>query len=177
MELPKINIDKILYATDLSENARLAFAYAVSLADLYGAELLILHVLPEIPHLDDQIKLYVDAAQWEEIKKSQKDDARAALIGKRNDHVLIREVLDRFRQGAGRAPNEPGAETDEIIVEAGHPVEQIVRVAEEHSCDLIVMGRHGYGALKDALMGGVARGVLRRSQKPVFLIKLPDDEL
>jgi nucleotide-binding universal stress UspA family protein len=177
MELPKVNINKVLYATDLSENARVAFAYAVSLADLYGAELLILHVLPDDPRVDDQIKLYVDPGQWEDIKKSHKEDARAALIGKRHDHALIREVLDRFRQGAGRAPNESGAESDEILVETGHPVEQIVRVAEEKSCDLIVMGRHGYGALQDALMGGVARGVLRRSQKPVLLVKLPAEDL
>jgi len=74
MELPKVNINKVLYATDLSENARVAFAYAVSLADLYGAGLLILHVLPENPQMDDQVKLYVGAAQWEEIKKSHKDD-------------------------------------------------------------------------------------------------------
>jgi nucleotide-binding universal stress UspA family protein len=38
------------------------------------------------------------------------------------------------------------------------------------------MGRHGDGALKDALMGGVARGVLRHSSKPVLLVKLPDEE-
>ena len=177
MELPKVNINRVLYATDLSENARVAFAYAVSLADLYRAELLILHVLPEEDaRLDDQIKLYVGVAQWEDIKKSHKENARAALIGKRRDHALIREVLDRFCQGAGRTANEPGAENDEIIVETGHPVEQIVRVAEERSCDLIVMGRHGYGALQDALMGGVARGVLRRSQKPVLLIKLSDEK-
>ena len=61
-------------------------------------------------------------------------------------------------------------------MERGHPVEQIVRVAEEHNIDLIVMGRHGYGALKDALMGGVARGVLRHSPKPVLLVKLPEEE-
>jgi len=176
MELPKVKINKIMYATDLSENARVAFAYAASLADLYGAELLILHVLPENPYMDDQIKLYVGAAQWEEIKKRHKEEARAALIGKRHDHAMIRDVLDRFRQGAGRAPSEPGAETDEILLETGHPVEQIVRVSEERNCDLIVMGRHGYGALKDALMGGVARGVLRRSQKPILLVKLPEEE-
>ena len=34
MILPKVEVNKILYATDLSENARYAFAYAVSLADL-----------------------------------------------------------------------------------------------------------------------------------------------
>ncbi len=39
MTLPKVEVKKILYATDLSENARYAFAYAVSLADLYAPPL------------------------------------------------------------------------------------------------------------------------------------------
>lgn len=39
MKLPEINVKKILYAKDLSENARYAFAYAVSLANFYGAGL------------------------------------------------------------------------------------------------------------------------------------------
>jgi len=39
MILPKVDINRLLYATDLSENARYAFAYAVSLANLYGASI------------------------------------------------------------------------------------------------------------------------------------------
>jgi nucleotide-binding universal stress UspA family protein len=51
----------------------------------------------------------------------------------------------------------------------------IAKNRSQKNIDLIVMGRHGYGALKDALMGGVARGVLRHSYKPVLLVKLPED--
>ncbi|MBW2297332.1 MAG: universal stress protein, partial [Deltaproteobacteria bacterium] len=40
-------IERILYATDLSENARFAAAYAISQASLYGAKIIFLHVLPE----------------------------------------------------------------------------------------------------------------------------------
>lgn len=49
MILPNIKIKKILYATDLSGTAVYAFSYAVSLADMYGAGILILHVLAEFP--------------------------------------------------------------------------------------------------------------------------------
>jgi nucleotide-binding universal stress UspA family protein len=42
MILPKVDIKRILYATDLSESARHAFAYAVSLANLYGASITLL---------------------------------------------------------------------------------------------------------------------------------------
>jgi nucleotide-binding universal stress UspA family protein len=41
-------IKKILYPTDLSENARYAFGYAVSLANRYNAEITVLHVVEEI---------------------------------------------------------------------------------------------------------------------------------
>ena len=43
MIIPKIK--KILYATDLSENARYSFRYAVSLSHQYDASLTIFHVL------------------------------------------------------------------------------------------------------------------------------------
>ena len=49
MNLPNIQIKKILYATDLSETAVHSFAYAVSLANMYDAGITILHVLAEIP--------------------------------------------------------------------------------------------------------------------------------
>jgi len=175
MELPKVDIKKILYATDLSESARYAFAYAVSIANLYGAQLVMLHVLPEDPDMDDQVKGYVDAELWQDIKRRHLEEARSALIGKRRGHMAIREVLDHFRKDAGRQSDESTAEMDDIVVESGHPVERIIQVAEEKNCDLIVMGRHGYGTLKDALMGGVARGVLQRSAKPVLLIRIAEE--
>jgi nucleotide-binding universal stress UspA family protein len=175
MELPKIDIKKILYATDLSENARVAFAYAVSLANLYDAQLVMLHVVPEDRALDEQVAGYVDAKLWKEIKSRHLEEARSVLIGKRREHLAIEEVLNHFRKDAGRQLNKSAAEADDIMVESGEPVEKIVAVAEKSNCDLIVMGRHGYGALKDALMGGVARGVLRRSAKPVLLIRLPEE--
>ncbi len=49
MKLPDIQIKKILYATDLSKSAVHTFSYAVSLANMYGAGITILHVLAEFP--------------------------------------------------------------------------------------------------------------------------------
>ena len=176
MELPKVNIKNILYATDLSESARYAFAFAVSLSGLYQAKLIILHVLLEDPDLDEKVRGYVSPAEWDRIKSQHFDEVRDALIGKRRDHLAIRDVLNKFRRDVETEMNAGKIDMDEVLVERGHPVEQIIKVSEEKNCDLIVMGRHGYGALKDALMGGVARGVLRRSGKPVLLVRLPEDE-
>ena len=176
MELLKINIKNILYATDLSENARYAFAYAISLANLYKANLLLLHVLSDVPDIiDKSIIGYISEDQWESIKESHVQEAKEALIGKRRDRAVIGEILDQFSEKAKADFGDHAIPSDEIIVKKGNPVEVILETADENSCDLIVMGTHGRGSLVDAMMGSTARRVVRRSKKPVLVVRLPED--
>ncbi|MBU1398222.1 MAG: universal stress protein, partial [Proteobacteria bacterium] len=94
-----VNIKKILYATDLSDNARYVFAYAVSLAVKYSAGITMLHVVHEIPGFADRsVAGYIDADRWEQIKKRHLDDAYNAMIGKRREHLAIKEALDQFAE-------------------------------------------------------------------------------
>jgi len=172
MILPQVNVKKILYATDLSENARHAFAYAISLANLYRAGLTIVHVLPEDSGLDEKVIGYISAEKWEDIKEGHFQEARQTLIGKRREGMAVKEVLDRFCEEAQTGGT--AFTTDEIMVLRGHPVEQILLAAEDRKCDMIVMGSRGYGALKDAMMGGTARRILRRAKVPVLLVRLPE---
>ena len=177
MALPKVDVKKILYATDLSDNARHAFAYAVSLADLYKAAITIIHVLPEVPALLDQSVIgYISAERWEEIKSQQLDEAKEALIGKKREHLAIKEALHQFSEDVKEKQEGAGFSTDEIIVERGNPVEEILRNTEERNCDLIVMGTHGQGTLADVMLGSTARRVIRRSKMPVLVVRLPEEE-
>lgn len=174
MTLPKVEVKNILYATDLSESARYAFAYALSLAKLYDARITFLHVLPEAPEfVDSHIIRYISADRWEEIKAQHFSEAREALIGKKRDSGAAKAVLDQFSEDAKLGQEGAGLIADEIIVEKGNPVEQILKQAEEKNCDLIVMGTHGQGTLADVVMGSTARRVLRRSKKPVLVVRLP----
>lgn len=176
MILPKVEVKKILYATDLSENARYAFAYAVSLADLYNAAITILHVLPEVPELLDQSVIgYISAERWEEIKSQQLEEAKEALIGKRREHLAVKEALLQFSEDVKQQQQGAGFTTDEVIVVRGNPVEEIIKNAEERNCELIVMGTHGLGTLADAMLGSTARRVIRRSKTPVLVVRLPED--
>jgi len=176
MTLPKVEVKKILYATDLSENARFAFAYAVSLADLYGAKIALLHVLPEVSELMDKHVIgYIDADRWQEIKAQHFEEAKEALIGKRKGHLAIKDVLHQFSEQVKEGQEGEGFITDDIIVERGNPVEQILKHVQERSCDLIVMGTHGHGTLEDVMLGSTARRVIRRSKIPVLVIRLPED--
>ena len=175
MDLPKVDVKKILYATDLSESARYAFAYAVSLADLYNASITFIHVLPEVPKmLDKSVVGYISEERWEEIKSQGVEEAREAIIGKKHDHTAIRNALHQFCEDVKEECGGEGFAMDEIIVVRGNPVEEILKHSEEIDCDMIVMGTHGQGTLADAMIGSTARRVLRRSAKPVLVVRLPE---
>jgi nucleotide-binding universal stress UspA family protein len=175
--LPTVDINRILYATDLSENARYAMAYAVSLANTYCAQIVILHVIDETPdYVDAGVEGYIGADEWAAIKKRNLDETRETLTGKKRGNRMLHEVLERFCQNLRPGTNDHEAAMDETVIRIGNPVTQILETAEEKKCDLIVMGTHGRGALVDAMMGSTTNRVTRRSKIPVLSVRLPDKE-
>ena len=176
MELPKVKIENILYATDLYENAQYAFSYAVSMANQYGARITLLNVLPEMPAIIDSTKAigYIGEERWKTLEEGHFQEANDALISKRRDHHLVRSILDQFSEKANSDFGDRTFESDEVVVEKGNPVEVILNVAKEKNCDLIVMGTHGIGTLADVVMGSTARRVIRRSTTPVLVVRLPE---
>ncbi|MCK4984782.1 MAG: universal stress protein [Desulfobacterales bacterium] len=172
MKLSNIQIKKILYATDLSESAVHAFSYAVSLANMYGAGITILHVLAEFPG-EEFIVNMINRDTWEEIKNRHYSEARDQLIGKKRGHVAIKEVLEAFSEEAKADAKDQTFVTDETLIKTGAPAEIIVQTAKEQNCDLIVMGTHGHGTFADVFVGSTAKWVIRQSSIPVLVIRLP----
>ena len=172
MKLPDIQIKKILYATDLSESAVHAFSYAVSLANLYGAGITILHVMAEFSG-EEFIVNMINTNTWEDIKSRNYAKARDQLIGKKRGQVALKEVLEAFSEEAKADANDQAFAPDEVLIKNGTPAEVIVETAKELSCDLIVMGTHGQGALAEVLIGSTARWVVKNSPIPVLVIRLP----
>ena len=171
MILPNIKIKNILYATDLSESAVHAFSYAVSLANKYGAGITILHVLAEFP-AEEFISKMINTDTWNEIKMRHYSEARDKLIGKKRDHIALREVLQAFSEEVKADAEDQAFVTDEVIIKSGSPAEVIVQTAQEQNCDLIIMGTHGHGAIADVLIGSTAKWVVRHSPIPVLVIRL-----
>ena len=62
-----------------------------------------------------------------------------------------------------------------IEVYRGFPEEEILKKADAFNCDAIIMGAHEKG-IAHTFLGTVAKRVLRRSRKPVFIIPLPKGE-
>lgn len=163
-------IKKILYTTDLTKNSLYAFYFAVDLARIHNASITILHCVEAIPpSAYGQVRLVsLDVDKISEENKNQE---------KEGDVIQIKEEVQQFCQSA-----EPqiGAScvdlVSEIIVKEGHPVEEILNTADTKECDVIVLGTHGKGWLKETFLGSVASSVLERTRKPVFIIPLPSEK-
>jgi len=93
----------------------------------------------------------------------------------------IDELIRVEREHAQRALDESAARGREVGVEVetelreGFPAEEICAVAEERNARLVVLGSHGWGAIRSILHGSVAAGVLQRATRPVLLVRGEDD--
>lgn len=175
MIIPTVNIKKILYATDLSPAAQYAFAHAKCMAEAHGATLTLLHVINAQPRLNSKILGYITSEDLEGIRRDHEADARSVLVGKLGGGT-IRKALDRLGAETRQALEQGDVRADEILVERGNPVEEILNQAEHGNFDMIVMGTHGQGALERVMMGSTARRVLRRSKIPVLVVRLPEED-
>ncbi|CAD7774210.1 Universal stress protein [Candidatus Methanoperedenaceae archaeon GB37] len=138
---------KILVATDGSAHTEKAVRYAVELARLAEAEILALHVVDTTAFTG----IPMDAT-WESMYE-----------------LLFIEGSNATKRVAEIASNA-GVEVEEKMLE-GHPAEEIMRVGEEVSADLIVMGSIGKSGLDRFLLGSVADKVARNSKIPVMVVR------
>ncbi|HSB07543.1 MAG TPA: universal stress protein [Thermodesulfobacteriota bacterium] len=157
-------IKKILYATDLSKNSAYAFYYAIDLAQRRDAKIVILHVIESLPPI---VRFY--GALEEEKKYYQYEQAA--------DLELIKKRLEEICQRVEKKGTLCLMLVSNILVRVGHPVEEILRAADEEQCDVLILGSHGKGFLQQTFLGSVSHKVLDRSRRPVFIIPLPSGEM
>jgi nucleotide-binding universal stress UspA family protein len=138
----------ILHPTDFSERSEVAFRLACALARDHGARVVALHVvLPAVLYGEGMVVLPPESYQ--------------------------REAEEKLRRLQAHDPKVPV----ECRVAEGDPTREILRVAQEVKCDLIVLGTHGWTGLGRILMGSVAEGVVRKAPCPVLTVKMPLPQL
>ena len=156
-------IKKILFATDLSKNSAYAFYYAVHMAKRDEAKIVILHAVEPLPHM---------LVSFEDFKQKVAKDRWEDTVKKFKERIEDISVKVDARTGVSSVDL-----ISNILIRLGHPVEEILKAADEEGCDVIVLGTHGKGFLKQTFLGSVSNSVLLRSQKPVFVVPLPSENI
>ncbi len=59
---------------------------------------------------------------------------------------------------------------------AGRPVEGLIAAGDKYDALFIVVGHHGEGPLRGALLGATANKLLHLAERPVLVVPAPDDE-
>jgi nucleotide-binding universal stress UspA family protein len=139
-------IRTILHPTDFSDHAAYAFRLACALARDYGAKIIVLHVAepPVAVYGEGVIVPVVDPI-----------------------HDALRKKLHNIR-----APNPEEVDVEYLLAE-GDPRVEILEMAKEQPCELIVMGTHGRTGLSRLIMGSVAEEVVRKAPCPVLTVRTP----
>jgi nucleotide-binding universal stress UspA family protein len=140
---------KILIATDGSENSNRATKAAIEIAKNFGGKVTALFVADPGRYFSGEISYNIVNEVVEGIKKEVMKEGEAA----------IRHVEEEAKLAA--VPFE------KTIVE-GHPAEQIIRLGS--NMDLIVIGKMGLTGLPKFLVGSVADKVISGSSVPVQVI-------
>ena len=149
LDLFGAHYQKILFCTDFSDNSREAFKEAVKATSHKGAEICLLHVIPE-----------PDAQFWKGYIYEVGDmDAKA-----RNaiDNAVEEQYVSLVPKSVKFVVN----------VKIGEVVYSILDCIKEYGPDLLVIGRQGHGAITNWLLGNVTEKVVRKARCPVLVVPM-----
>jgi nucleotide-binding universal stress UspA family protein len=178
---------RILVPTDFSAGSDRAWSMALRMAANFGAELVLLHVLPATP-LDVAMQLEAAERRAERrtlqaehqlgIPRAEDEDpptARRIFEGPFTSKTLGEfspegrawaEILEVW---AARA-RDTGAKV-RTVLRVGVPYREVLDEAKESHADLVLLATHGRGEIHRLLVGSVADRVIRMAACPVLTVK------
>jgi nucleotide-binding universal stress UspA family protein len=140
------SLSRILLPVDFSERSVAAARYARSMAEYFGSEILLLHVLT--PPQYEFGALQIGGSMLEELYRGRAQQAAAEL------HAFL-------------AAEWAGVTVERAVVE-GDPAGKIVEYARRRSVDIIMMPTHGFGPYRRFILGSNTAKVLHDAECPVW---------
>jgi universal stress protein A len=163
-----MDVEKILVPLDYSEDSQRALQWGASLAEKYGAKLLVLHVIAKtVEEVFPRGGAFVSStSSFTEVKTPDPHSLRRQPIIIDLVDTAETELHDFAEK------NLKDIAPVQVMVAVGTPAEEILRVARDEKVDLIVMGTHGRTGVRHLLLGSVAEAVTRHAPCPVFTARI-----
>ena len=145
-----MNVQRVLFPTDFSELSKTAERSACDLADQFGAELHVLHVLSDFFLIMPQT-------------------AAAMLVPPK----VLEDVINSAEEEIQKIPSAAWASGKKVVrvVRIGSTFDTIVQYATDNAIDLIVIGTHGRTGLPHVLLGSVAERVVQHAACSVLTVR------
>ena len=140
-----MKLNRIFVPTDFSETANLAVRQAVVLAQMYQAELVVLHA--RLLYDDDSSQLP------EAVERLKQEEAR---------------ILTKLKQSVPQS--NPAVSIRHEIIRGYSAPSAILGYVNQNDFDLIVIGTHGRSGIEQLLLGSVAEKIVRYAPSPVLTV-------
>jgi nucleotide-binding universal stress UspA family protein len=170
----------ILVATDGSDHGSKAVEVAADLAAKYDAHLTIGHILlhGEPPSAFRRMTEVEHLVRDASVQKPETANIASGLIAyasqaekNRISHDVMEALGSRIADHAIELAKGRGAEKVSSRIEEGDTANRILKIAEDVSADLIVIGTRGFGPIKALLLGSVSQKVTQLANCSSLTIK------
>ncbi len=142
---PKVIVSPI----DFSVHSDDALKTAIDLASHFGSELCLVHVVPALPNLPS-LRSFFKEGEYEQTLQVDAEKQLAQMV----KEIARRGINAKYALGTA---NDTGME--------------ILRTAEHHHADLMVIATHGMSGWHQMAFGSVAEKVVRLASIPVLLLR------
>lgn len=131
-----------------------------------------------VPPSIGQFRFGCALVAWKGTREARRALVDALPLLRQMDRVVIAEVTDAAEQGAAQAGlhkmvawlGRQGVRAiPRLALSDGHDGEKLLALAEEEKAELIVAGAYGHSRLREWVMGGVTRKLLRQSGRCLLL--------
>ena len=148
-------ISKIVVPIDGSKNSMEAADYAVKMAQKYGSEVAVVHIV----NLDQNLQLLgIYRLSYPDPIRKKVEEARAEA------QKWFTEIIRIAEQRRVRIKSD-------VIDSPMSVVSALVNYADQEKADLIVIGTRGRSGISKMLLGSVALGVVTYAPCPVVVVK------
>ena len=134
---------RILLPLDHTDLDQLALNHAAAMARLYGARVYLLHV---------------------------EEGVTSQIYGRESSTAEV-EAGEQYLERIAQSLRDQGVAVETAISHSSSPRKEIVRYAQEIHPDLVIMGAHGHGGLKDLIFGNTINPVRHDLDVPMLIVR------
>ena len=151
------DIKKVLFPTDFSEMSNQSLPYAIKMAKLFNAELVMLHAVTLYEHDPNDPEHHFPSLQ--------------------TYCTEVRGIAENGFQLCIDRLGDTGVKIRKAIVQGISPHAAILEyIKDEGDIGLVVMSTHGRSGLSHVLLGSVTENVIRYARCPILVTKHPEHE-
>jgi universal stress protein A len=142
------DIKKILAVSWMTQSHRNSFRYAASLAEKYGAELSVIHVIDDV---------------W---TQSNNLPAVSQTVEQQRDAVRINKALDLIINSETKGNLKVNK-----IIKVGDPVKEVLKFVKEDKIDLVILRAHEESRIERFLVRSHNDELIRKMPCSILLVK------